>query len=311
MRAHLRSGFTIVELLIVVVVIAILAAIVIVSYNGIRQRAVDSSVRSSVQQAATKIESYFVTSGDVYPSDLDTIDIADANDTTYAYSVDNSVSPRTFCISATSGTTSYYLTNAQKTLTSGSCDEPADLMVFGPSSYPYTATLYNDGTNLKVATLFHSNGASFSVKGARVYLPSVPAGESLTVFYVVSWYNGASIVRPTWADIPSGIPGQYATIAAGSLTSGWNSATFPTQSTISPFSAGVDGTSVWVGYYFSGGNHYIHTPSDVNMSSAIQGVGGSDLYLASATFEGGMRSANSFGGGSTALYGIDITTAQP
>ena len=34
-----RSGFTIVELLIVIVVIAILAAITVVSYNGIQQRA--------------------------------------------------------------------------------------------------------------------------------------------------------------------------------------------------------------------------------------------------------------------------------
>lgn len=38
-----KSGFTIVELLIVVVVIAILAAITIVAYNGIQNRAKKSS----------------------------------------------------------------------------------------------------------------------------------------------------------------------------------------------------------------------------------------------------------------------------
>jgi len=42
MTQHKRSGFTIVELLIVIVVIAILAAITIVAYNGIQQRARDS-----------------------------------------------------------------------------------------------------------------------------------------------------------------------------------------------------------------------------------------------------------------------------
>lgn len=38
-RSHVTCGFTIVELLIVIVVIGILAAIAIVSYNGVQQRA--------------------------------------------------------------------------------------------------------------------------------------------------------------------------------------------------------------------------------------------------------------------------------
>lgn len=43
-----NKGFTIVELLIVIVVIAILAAITIVAYNGIQQRARDTQRRSDV-----------------------------------------------------------------------------------------------------------------------------------------------------------------------------------------------------------------------------------------------------------------------
>jgi general secretion pathway protein G len=39
---HKKTGFTIVELLIVIVVIAILAAITVVAYNGIQQRSRDS-----------------------------------------------------------------------------------------------------------------------------------------------------------------------------------------------------------------------------------------------------------------------------
>jgi len=55
------KGFTIVELLIVVVVIAILAAITIVSYNGITQRASNSLVLASVANWERIIKLYQVT----------------------------------------------------------------------------------------------------------------------------------------------------------------------------------------------------------------------------------------------------------
>lgn len=55
-------GFTIVELLIVIVVIAILAAISIVAYSGISNRANDSSVRSDLTAFAKKVELYRVDS---------------------------------------------------------------------------------------------------------------------------------------------------------------------------------------------------------------------------------------------------------
>jgi prepilin-type N-terminal cleavage/methylation domain-containing protein len=68
MRSLLRQqGFTIVELLIVIVVIAILAAITIVAYNGIQARAKDSRVQSDIQSVAKRIELYAVENGS-YPS---------------------------------------------------------------------------------------------------------------------------------------------------------------------------------------------------------------------------------------------------
>ena len=53
-----QSGFTIVELLIVIVVIAILAAISIVAYNGIQQRGKASAAEAMASNIAKKSEIY-------------------------------------------------------------------------------------------------------------------------------------------------------------------------------------------------------------------------------------------------------------
>lgn len=53
-----KSGFTIVELLIVIVVIAILASISVVAYNGIQQRARDSARDSAVRSLRPALELY-------------------------------------------------------------------------------------------------------------------------------------------------------------------------------------------------------------------------------------------------------------
>ena len=58
-----NSGFTIVELLIVIVVIGILAAIVIVAYNGIQNKAYEVAVRSDLESMIKKIELEAVTAG--------------------------------------------------------------------------------------------------------------------------------------------------------------------------------------------------------------------------------------------------------
>ena len=63
--AEKQTGFTIVELLIVVVVIAILAAITVVSYTGITSRANDTAVQSDLRNLGVKTEELIAKNGTV------------------------------------------------------------------------------------------------------------------------------------------------------------------------------------------------------------------------------------------------------
>lgn len=60
-----KSGFTIVELLIVIVVIAILAAITIVAYNGIQQRGRDTVRKNDLTQISKLLRLYETDNGDL------------------------------------------------------------------------------------------------------------------------------------------------------------------------------------------------------------------------------------------------------
>ena len=68
---HVRkdSGFTIVELLIVIVVIAILATISIVAYSGIQTRAKSTKAQANAAQVQKIAEAYFADNS-VYPGSV-------------------------------------------------------------------------------------------------------------------------------------------------------------------------------------------------------------------------------------------------
>lgn len=80
---RLVPGFTIVELLIVIVVIAILAAISVVAYNGIQNRANNTKVQSDMRQVAKLIEVYNAQNGS-YPSTGDIHNVFTDNNCTLA-----------------------------------------------------------------------------------------------------------------------------------------------------------------------------------------------------------------------------------
>lgn len=65
-----KSGFTIVELLIVIVVIAVLASIVVVAYSGIQRQSRVSLIKSELEQAAKQLGIYAVDNSDTFPDEL-------------------------------------------------------------------------------------------------------------------------------------------------------------------------------------------------------------------------------------------------
>ncbi|MNQ97238.1 Type II secretion system protein G precursor [compost metagenome] len=118
---HKHSGFTIVELLIVIVVIGILAAITIVAYNGIQDRARTSSVMSALTQAANKIAIWQIDNPTLYPSTLSDVGLSDTGNVSFQYTSDNNASPSTYCLTATYGTTKYFVDSSGGAPSSGVC----------------------------------------------------------------------------------------------------------------------------------------------------------------------------------------------
>jgi prepilin-type N-terminal cleavage/methylation domain-containing protein len=127
-RGQKQTGFTIVELLIVIVVIAILAAITIVAYNGIQNRARDSQTQATVNQVLKKVKAFAATNSEAYPSSITgcpsptatQLCITPSSGATLTYAVENDITPRSFCASVASNNTTFYVDDSGRVLP-GSC----------------------------------------------------------------------------------------------------------------------------------------------------------------------------------------------
>jgi general secretion pathway protein G len=107
-----KLGFTIVELLIVIVVIGILAAITIVAYNGVKLKAVDATVRTDLATSARLLANDLTVNGN-YPATTSAANsgkgLPSGSGTVYVYTVNNASSPQSYTLTGSnSGSSNTY-----------------------------------------------------------------------------------------------------------------------------------------------------------------------------------------------------------
>lgn len=151
------KGFTVVELVIVVVVIAILATIIIIAYGNWRGETVATTVKSDLLNAAAAMESA-ATFNDTYPADASSV-FTSSEGSDIAGGAINSTN---YCVSITNGATSFFITKDKVPLP-GTCP----MLYYDPSttqSYSGSGMTIKDLSGNKNDAVFR-NGLTDNVAG--------------------------------------------------------------------------------------------------------------------------------------------------
>lgn len=183
LRQKQQFGFTIVELLIVIVVIGILAAITIVAFNGVSQKARVATIQSDLEGSAKQLESYKIgtSTNEQYPADLSTAALKASAGTTYSYNINTD--SNTYCLSATNGGTTYSVVSGNSTPQTGDCTT-AGLVGWWK--------LNNDGTDSSSANNVATNTGATSTTGQN--------GQANSAYA----FNGSVYMTAAGNSLPSG-----------------------------------------------------------------------------------------------------------
>lgn len=289
MNKEYKKGFTIVELLVVIVVIGILAAITIVSYSGITNRANIASITSDLVSSKKILALYYV-DNDAYPTTLDgnNCPLTPVNDNRYClkFSSGNTFSysgtPTTYALTVTRNSLNYNITqNSNPTVGIAIVCPTGFIIVPGSATYntgdfcvmKYEAKADNNGDGLgdtDVTTGYNTWPSNTHPISATRKLVSSAAG-----------YPVANISQTTAITAASSANFVYGCNSGCHLITEaeWMTIVQNVLSVPSNWSSGVIGT----GYVFSGHN------DNVPGSALIADASGADSYYLTGQSSGNQR----------------------
>jgi len=177
------SGFTIVELLIVIVVIGILATVAVVAYSGMRQRANNAAIISAANNSLRMINVYVAQNG-TYP---------------FAWTADACITSTTGCdVGTASVTSSSAFDTAIATVGTVPRSIPKGSPAYGIyMSYHLNATYNGVSAPARLSYFLFGTNQQCGITGVQTY--TWPTYQSSSTGYTAGDLNGQTVC---WINIP-------------------------------------------------------------------------------------------------------------
>ncbi len=289
-------GFTIVELLIVVVVIAILAAITIVAFNGIQARAIATSLQSDLSNASKTLKLYQI-DNNAYPTSIDSatdcpvpaddrycLKVSSGNDF-ISYTVNNSANPQTFTLDIvhTSGTQYYVSESTTPTLATDTVTIGASTGTFTTGSTVTAGALSPGGAtvNRQWQRATSAGGTYANIAGATNNTYVISAGD-IGYYLRVSITGTASYTGTSTSPASSLVTTPVTAIAAITGTTTVGSTLTPGARTPSAATVSYQWRRNAVAISGATGSTYVLVAADINTTISVVATGNGN-YSGSAT----------------------------
>jgi uncharacterized delta-60 repeat protein/prepilin-type N-terminal cleavage/methylation domain-containing protein len=280
-------GFTIVELLVVIVIIGILAAITITSYTGIQQRVSIATLQSDLKNASMTLGiSKASSSDDKYPASQSSANLKSSPSVTLAYSTYNN--NNSYCITATTASLSYYISSSNQTPTTGTCPLITFVATWGGTG--------GEG----VGSITQTSDGGYVVVGDT---DSYGAGNT-DIFIAKYTSDGTLSWSKTWGGTGADEVGSMIqTSDSGYAVTGWTYSygAGGYDAFIAKYTS--DGTLSWSKTWGGTGNDYVNSIIQTSDGSYVvtgytssYGAGSYDAFIAKYTSSGTLSWSKTWGG---------------